>query len=486
VLSVFTGTPGAFTRIACNDDSNGTLQSSVSFSATAGTQYYVMISGFDSISAGRTVLNGTLPISVNAPILTSLAPTGAAAGSPSFTLSANGGNFVSGSVLRWNSSNRSTAFLNPTQLTAIINAGDVAVAGTNSISIINPDGGLSGTLPFVVSATPNATPSLATVSPGVIQLGAPGFTLDVTGVNFAAGATVQWNGSNRPTVFASPAELNASIAAADVAAGGTASITVANPAPGGGVSNIITVNVPQTLPPSQPLPSKPVLKYIPHFLVGGGYISKLTLNNLSAAQNNIVVNLISGNQASGGTLLSSTTYNLAPNASVRIAAPESARSGNAVIDWAIIGADDVIPGNIFFEFADSTSPLHIVNTVGFNDAAPAAVLLMPAEFEPTPSGQPNGRTMGVALANPSATGCTVTLTLLDRAGNALASKQFTLGPFAQTSVDLATTPEFQAVLPPGNFLGAILLVSSAPVVALGVGDDFGPFYSVPLATAPRP
>ena len=48
ILSVWTGTPGAFTQVACNDNA-GTgptqvLQSQVSFTATASTTYYFMIS----------------------------------------------------------------------------------------------------------------------------------------------------------------------------------------------------------------------------------------------------------------------------------------------------------------------------------------------------------------------------------------------------------------------------------------------------------
>jgi Putative Ig domain len=43
-LSVYTGTRGALTQIACNDDSNGTVQSRVRFDATAGTTYYFMVS----------------------------------------------------------------------------------------------------------------------------------------------------------------------------------------------------------------------------------------------------------------------------------------------------------------------------------------------------------------------------------------------------------------------------------------------------------
>lgn len=45
-LSVYTGTRGALTQVACNDQSNGTNQSRVRFDAIAGTTYFFMVSSF--------------------------------------------------------------------------------------------------------------------------------------------------------------------------------------------------------------------------------------------------------------------------------------------------------------------------------------------------------------------------------------------------------------------------------------------------------
>jgi hypothetical protein len=74
--------------------------------------------------------------------------------------------------------------------------------------------------------------------PADVSPGASAFTLTVTGSNFASGATVNWNGSPRATTFVSYGKLTAAIAAADVAHAGTALVTVVNPAPGGGASNV--------------------------------------------------------------------------------------------------------------------------------------------------------------------------------------------------------------------------------------------------------
>ena len=76
--------------------------------------------------------------------------------------------------------------------------------------------------------------------------GSAGFELTVNGTGFVAGSVVNWNGSARVTTFISASQLQAAILSTDLASVGTASITVRNPAPGGGVSNISSF--PVTLP----------------------------------------------------------------------------------------------------------------------------------------------------------------------------------------------------------------------------------------------
>jgi hypothetical protein len=50
-LSVYTGSPGNLSQIACNDDALG-LQSQVVFTATAGETYYFMVGAFGEGLAG--------------------------------------------------------------------------------------------------------------------------------------------------------------------------------------------------------------------------------------------------------------------------------------------------------------------------------------------------------------------------------------------------------------------------------------------------
>ena len=68
--------------------------------------------------------------------------------------------------------------------------------------------------------------------------GGAGFTLTVNGTGFVSGAVVDWNKTPLPTTFLTASQVNATVPAAEIAAAETASITVTNPAPGGGTSNI--------------------------------------------------------------------------------------------------------------------------------------------------------------------------------------------------------------------------------------------------------
>src|SRR5450759_3833593 len=93
------------------------------------------------------------------PTTTSLSPTSKTAGQGAFTLTVNGTNFVSGlSVVRWNGADRTTTYVNSTQLTAAITAADIASTGTASVTVFNPTpgGGTSNAQTFTVNQPASA------------------------------------------------------------------------------------------------------------------------------------------------------------------------------------------------------------------------------------------------------------------------------------------------------------------------------------------
>ena len=192
-----------------------------------------------SIFTIATVVNNPVPA------VSSLSPSSANAGSSAFTLTVNGSNFVSNSVVRWNGSNRTTTFVTSTQLTAAITTADVASAGTPAVSVFNPSpgGGTSGNLTFTVNAVNNPVPVVSNLSPSSTPAGGAAFTLSVNGSNFVAASTVRWNGSNRSTTVISATQLTAAISASDIASQGSANVSVFNPSPGGGTSGNLTFTI---------------------------------------------------------------------------------------------------------------------------------------------------------------------------------------------------------------------------------------------------
>ena len=174
------------------------------------------------------------------PQIASLTPQFATVGGSAFTLAVNGGNFVSGSKVRWNGSDRVTTFVSATQLRANILAADVATAGTVPVTVFNPDGTISNAVTFEVRSP---QPFITNISPSWGTAGSPSFALTVDGSNFISGSKVRWKGSDRTTTFVSVTELLASIPAADIASAGSAGVTVYTPSPGGGTSNTVNFDV---------------------------------------------------------------------------------------------------------------------------------------------------------------------------------------------------------------------------------------------------
>jgi hypothetical protein len=189
------------------------------------------------------------------PVLSSVSPTAAVAGGAGFTLTTNGTGFVSGSTVHWNGAARTTTFVGATLLTAVIPASDIAIVGTAQVTVVSPTPG-GGTSAPVVFTTENPAPVLSALSPSVTHAGSQAFTLTVTGSGFVQGAQVQWAGADRVTTFLGATQLSAAIAATDVAQVGSFNVTVRNPAPTVGPSNVLQFAV--TSGPTPPPTGYPI------------------------------------------------------------------------------------------------------------------------------------------------------------------------------------------------------------------------------------
>jgi hypothetical protein len=223
------------------------------FDFNAGTGGFVKLSDltgetYTSKNVSFSAMRFTL-VSTNNPVptISSISPTVKYVGDGSFTLTVNGTNFVSGSVVRWNGSNRTTTYSSSTKLTASISASDIASAGTATVTVYNPTPG-GGTSNSKTLAINYPVPAITSISPTSKIIGEGSFTLTVNGSGFVSGSVVRLNGSNRTTTFVSSTKLTAAVTAADIANVGTASITVYNPTPGGGSSNAASLSINYPVP----------------------------------------------------------------------------------------------------------------------------------------------------------------------------------------------------------------------------------------------
>jgi YVTN family beta-propeller protein len=136
----------------------------------------------------------------------------------------------------------------------------------------------------------NPLPTIQVLSPSCAPAGEP-VQLTVVGPypgsNFVSGSVVRWNGSDRSTMSnGSVNALVAQIPASDVAAAGTAAITVFNPPPGGGSSNSLTFTITTAAVDPQSIAVDPSGKFAYVASEGcdaAGYVSMYTINPTTGA-----------------------------------------------------------------------------------------------------------------------------------------------------------------------------------------------------------
>ena len=182
------------------------------------------------------------------PTITNLNPSSVAVGSPAFTLTVNGADSVSDSIVRWNGSDRATTYVNGTRLTASITAANIVTAGSASVTVFNPapGGGTSNARTFQINIT-NPFPRSQSQSSQCYR-----WWLGVHS-DSQWRRLCEWLGRAQErersvTMYVNNTRLTASIPAADIATAGFASVTVFNPTPGGGTSNTATFSITIWLP----------------------------------------------------------------------------------------------------------------------------------------------------------------------------------------------------------------------------------------------
>jgi hypothetical protein len=173
------------------------------------------------------------------PVISSISPANISAGNGSFSLTVNGSNFNSGSTVRWSGSSRTTQYVSRTQLTAVITASDVSEGGIWTITVRNtsPSIATSNGINFSVN---NPVPSITSINPSSVKAGSASITLIIYGRNFIPGSSVQWGDTVKTADYINSTRIAVSLTPGSVAS--TRSVSVSNPAPGGGTSNSVSLN----------------------------------------------------------------------------------------------------------------------------------------------------------------------------------------------------------------------------------------------------
>ena len=262
--------------------------------AVGGIVSLLLLAGCGGGTSPSSITQPTSSGSNPTPTITTISPNSTAAGGAAFTLTINGTNFVAASMVNFGGSAPATTFVNSTQLTAAIPAASIASIGTPAVTVTNPapGGGTSKAINFTITSGLSSVPTINYLYPSCVPAGEQSFQLQVVGPypgsNFVAGSVVRWNGSDRPTTMDAINGLIAQISVSDVAAAGTAAVTVFNPGPGGGSSNSLPFAITTGTVGPQSIAVDPAGKfaYVASFGCNGnsgGYVSMYTINPTSGA-----------------------------------------------------------------------------------------------------------------------------------------------------------------------------------------------------------
>ncbi|HXG65391.1 MAG TPA: lamin tail domain-containing protein [Blastocatellia bacterium] len=138
------------------------------------------------------------------PRITALAPASVRAGSPGFTLTVTGANFLPGAVVLFNEAALATVYRSETELEAQVTAELIIEGGAAQVRVRNPKGETSAAVKFTVTDDP---PRIVAITPQKTGTGAENLEVAVNGERFQRGAVGQVAGQEVETRFVNSAAL---------------------------------------------------------------------------------------------------------------------------------------------------------------------------------------------------------------------------------------------------------------------------------------
>lgn len=420
------------------------------------------------------------------PVLSTLSPASALAGSASFTLTANGTGFVVGSAIVFNGVAKTTAFVSSTQLTATVAAADVASAGSDPVTVTSPGpgGGTSGSVAFAVD---NPAPGISSLSPAGVAAGSGPVTVTVGGTGFVATSAVTLDAGARTTHFVSATQVTVDLVASDTQTTATHTVVVTNPAPGGGASGGFTFSVVST----NPVPTLASLS--PSAVAAGASAFTLTVNGTGfvtgvAVQLNGVTKtttFVSSTQATAGIssadVVAAGSYPVAivnptpgggtsgslnltvnnPAPTISSLSPSTVTVGSGAFSLSVNGAGFVSASTVAVDGAARTT--HFVNTtlvtadlLSSDDASTTTHGI--TVTNPTPGG---GTSTGATLTVASQPNPTPVVSALSPCGKAAGSGSFTL-TVTGTGFVSGATATFNGTAVTVTFVGSTQVTAAIP------------------------
>ena len=201
----------------------------------------------NSTSASGPVVD--LTVNNPAPAITQIVPSSLSTGATDTTIAISGSGFVPTTTIQSGTTKLTTVSISSTQVNAVVSAGLLVTPGNLSLTAVNPTpGGGTSSASSIAINNPVPGPGI-TLAPATLPTGGSSpAAISVSGANFLPSSVVQVNGANRTSAFVNSAQLTFQLSAAEQASAAKFTVTVVNPAPGGGTSSAATLTVAGAIP----------------------------------------------------------------------------------------------------------------------------------------------------------------------------------------------------------------------------------------------